>query len=440
VLFNISFEKFWLILIASAVLIPRELNIRFREISFSITDVFFIILILAGILLILKNRTIRNFKINILCGLPIIVIFVAAILDTVLKGVEIWYIFVRDIYTFSILPLTFFVVFNSLKTDARRYIFLILVLLTLLSLWAIAVVNFPPLSKWYVEVGRGIELFGGELGYVMPSHGNVGPLLDVGRVRPSILMGGSGHLGWLSLLAIPIFFEHFKLLSKRFGIFFTAASIIIIVFSLLCLMSKAVILGLIVSLAVWLKFSYSPIKLKVTCISLICLSTLLFGGDVTLLSNRFHEIKYLEKEPVRWPTSSEIRLKLYREAVDYIIRNPILGIGMGNRIKVTMTFIDQKIEDRYDGVDSFYLTVLLKLGILGIIFPLLFFYFIYRIYLYINGRKGEVNSIAVGTFSSLSGVLFTGLFGYFFHSPSFNMILGTVFALAAREIFSKRDE
>lgn len=448
-------KKIWFIFIALALLIPRELNFRPWRLSFSITDVVFVLLVLIWVLLVIKCEIdLKGYqKINLVLLSSILLIVSLGAMDWFLKGMGNKHVFFKDLYTFLIAPIIFLIVFNISKPNLLNFVLLIFISNTLLSLISIMIVELEPLSNWYIEATGGfLKSLSERMGYIITVDNT---MTDVLTLRTNFLIGGAGNPGMLALLGLPLYLAFFKHIQKKFGLFLPSISIILIMLSSLNLMSITIFISLVTVIVTWLIFSQVSKKEKTMFFTLVLITFLLFGltGKGEYLLKRLGKVEHfiksklivsrIEKATEQLPpTSTEVRGKLYSHALKLISKDPLLGIGMGNHFEGTVSKGNFVEHYRIDRVENLYLTLLLKLGLVGFIFIFFFVFFCYKIYVYLKTNfsihKSDEYLFVMGVLFGIFGLLVAGLFEYIFYSLSFNMLIWSSIAICAK-IIGNRD-
>lgn len=400
----------WLIysLISSAFLVPREFNFRWKFISFSITDVIFLIVLLWVATKTIQKKKITLKDIDIFVFLFIGYLITIAILNRFLIGIENYHLFLRYFYSFLVI-ICFWIGYNFIgQTEIPKIIFLIFFLYLVLCLWTIAVVEIPVARTLYIEKFAEAKKIAADIGYwLIP-----GSPYQEGIVRPTDLIGGMGHLGWVSLLCVPIFFSGFRILSRKISPLLVGLCFILMITAVCYLRSRSVVIGFVFSIFFLFLFKRINWKFLIPLILafLVILSTGLYG-------------KFVE----RFSVYPQQRFQIYKSAIKEIKKNPLLGVGLGKPIQAPY---------KIDVIDSLYLDTPLKIGLPGSValFGFLFYLFIkgIRYHRRILNRNSDEYFFATGVLSGLSGFFVTSLAGPPFSSISFSIFFWLLLGLYAR--------
>ena len=115
------------------------------------------------------------------------------------------------------------------------------------------------------------------------------------------------------------------------------------------------------------------------------------------------------------------RLALFRGAIELFAQNPVLGVGANNYSVARFSLPNEYFHDA--NVHNSWLTILVELGIVGLLFKISFFaYIIYAA----SRRKSLLSRAFICTIIGLSvGALFNQVFDLFY----FNFYIVLVFAM-----------
>jgi O-antigen ligase len=146
-------------------------------------------------------------------------------------------------------------------------------------------------------------------------------------------------------------------------------------------------------------------------------------------SERVETIGNLGKDP-----SLIMRAGAYLTIIHKIMQRPLLGHGLGD----TATYNFFNTYSKQTNVDSTYLTILWKMGIIGIV-PFLILYFLllkrsYYIYRYSDVFFMKIFSI--GILSAFTAFLILGIISPILITSRFNFLFGVLFAIT--DIFSSK--
>lgn len=191
----------------------------------------------------------------------------------------------------------------------------------------------------------------------------------------------------------------------------------------------AVFLALILS--AWAKFRGTK-RIAVTAASLLLFATIGFISLKIIAGSSAQKASFIEERAatianIGGDHSLLMRANAYLTIIGKIVQHPWLGNGLGD----TATY---KFFGKYStqsNVDSTYLTVLWKSGLLGmIVFMLLYLLLIRKSYtIYRQAQSAWIRAAAIGTIAAFCGLFTLGAISPMLIAYRFNFLFGTIIAI-----------
>ena len=413
------------VLLVSVFLIPREYNIRYSFLSFSITDIILLITIMSFFITKIRDiRTILKDKINIFIIVYVgYLLFIAAL--KILSGeISNKHLFLRDFYQY--LTIIVFFIFYNVRIDTNKDLFrivkLIFILYLLISIVTVSVSEIPFFQKLYIQQFVFYKDFGIKMGYRFQlSTPFVG-----GIFRPSDLIGGFGNVASASIVCLPLFYALKDELEKIISPILLFIAFIFMFLAVFYLMSKSNIIALLCSFLILLK-----IKRKVSYILILAPILLVISYCMGITKNIILRFSMI--------FSDSDRIAIYSKVIDEIKNNLIIGSGFGAVIK-----IDVFKEPLFNTYDSLYLEMLVKIGLIGtVMFVGFMVYLIAKGIKYLKDTDCSANSLeysfVLGVISMFPGFLLMGMVAFLMSSISFNIFFWFILGIYARIINNSKN-
>ncbi len=146
---------------------------------------------------------------------------------------------------------------------------------------------------------------------------------------------------------------------------------------------------------------------------------------IEFVGSRLESISHLETD-----YSMMMRAQQYLTVADAILKSPWLGNGLGS----TATYRIFGVYSTQNNVDSTYLTMLWKMGFLGlVVFLVLYWLFMKRAFLVYRHASTLFERIySTGVLSAMSALLILGVISPVLMTYRFNFIFGILFAMTDR--------